>query len=262
MLFKGLQNYLGNFTGEIIVRLISIILSFPLLKTPYLFVTDSNATPKRLSNYLKWGTRRAVTLRPALSKTLMTGKALIIYFSSTGNTQKVAFAIERGLRKGGLEPTIKRVSEAFDEDYYDYDLVCFGTPCFHALPPPPVIKLVHKNFARYRKHPSEVRVPARRIPGKYALVFVTFSGPHVGVAEALPAGKLLVQEFEHLGFEVKGEWYFVGEFHGWKQGSTRGKMGDIRGRPNAEDLVRIEEKTIELARSLEPIRENGYFATK
>jgi len=182
---------------------------------------------------------------------------LIIYYSRTGNTQKVAFAIERGLRKEGLEPTIKNVSEASDEDYYDHDLVCFGTPCLHALPPPPVMKLMHKNFARYRKSPSEVGMPAIPIPGKYALVFVTFSGPHVGVNEALPAGKLLVQEFEHLGFEVKGEWYIVGEFHGWKEGSTKGKMGDIRGRPNAEDLARIEEKAIKLARSMKGSMSNG-----
>ncbi len=93
-------------------------------------------------------------------------------------------------------------------------------------------------------------VPALKIPGKYALVFVTFSGPHVGIDEALPAGKYLVQEFEHLGFDVKGEWYIVGEFHGWKTGSTRGKMGDIRGRPNTEDLARIEKKAARLAKSL------------
>ncbi len=245
-----MKKHTGYFLFPIIVRLISVILSIPLFKAPYLFVTNFSATPKKLRNLLNWGARRAVTLRPALSKTLRTGKALIIYYSRTGNTQKVAFAIERGLRKEGLEPTIKKVSEAFDEDYYNYDLVCFGTPCYHALPHPSVMKLMHKNFARYRKFPSEVRVPTNPIPGKHALVFVTFSGPHVGVDEALPAGKLLVQEFEHLGFEVKGEWYIVGEFHGWKTGSTKGMMGDIRGRPSLEDLARIEERTIELIRSV------------
>jgi len=253
MLFKGLRKYTGYLMVTVIARLISIILRFPLLKAPYLFLTDYRATPERLRDYLKWGTRRAVTVHPDLSKILRTGKALIIYYSRTGNTQKVAFAIERGLRKGGLETTIKRISEEFDEDYYDYDLVCFGTPVIHALPPSPVMKLIKRKFVQYRKSPSEVRVPARRIPGKYALVFVTFSGTHVGVNEALPAGKFLVQEFEHLGFEVKGEWYVVGEFHGWKTGSTRGRMGDIRGRPNAEDLARIEEKTIKLVESLKRV---------
>jgi hypothetical protein len=247
---KHLVEYLRDYLVLVVGRLISLILRFPLLKTPYLFIMDCSAAPEKLRDYLEWGVRRAVTFHPALSKNFITGKALIIYYSRTGNTEKVASAIERGLRKAGLKPTIKKVSEALEEDYYDYDLVCFGTPVIHALPPSPVMKLVHKNFVRYRKRPSEVGVPANPIPGKYALVFVTFSGSHVGVHEALPAGKFLVQDFEHLGFEVKGEWYIVGEFHGWKKGSTRGRLGDIRGRPNAEDLARIEEKTVELVRSV------------
>lgn len=61
---------------------------------------------------------------------------------------------------------------------------------------------------------------------------------------------MLATILEHLGFEVKGEWYIVGEFHGWKAGSTRGRLGDIRVRPNAEDLARIEEKTVELVRAV------------
>jgi hypothetical protein len=198
---------------------------------------------------LGMGINRALTYNPKLKKTLRTGKALIIYHSRTGNTKKVALSIERGVKKGGLDPTIKTVSDALQEDYYDYDLVCLGTPVLHALPPHPVMKLVRKNFVEYRKR-YEVWVPQRKIPGKHALVFVTFSGPHVGIDEALPAGKYLVQEFKHLGFDVIGEWYVVGEFHGWITGSTKGKMGDIRGRPNAEDLARVEEKISELVKSI------------
>jgi hypothetical protein len=207
-------------------------------------------TPKKLRNYLEWGAMKATVLHPSLSKNFRTGKALIIYFSKTGNTEKVALAIEQGVRKAGLEPTLRKASEASDENYYEYDLVCLGTPVLHALPPNPVMNLVHINFDRYRETPSRVQLPAIPYPGKCALVFVTFSGPHVGVNEALPAGKLLVQMLEHLGFEIRGEWYIVGEFHGWKEGSTRGKLGDIRGRPTTEDLIKIEEKTIELVRSI------------
>lgn len=195
---------------------------------------------------MRWGTRRAAVIRPSLSNILRTGKALIIYYSETGNTKKVAEAIERGVRKQGLKTTVLNVTEALNEDYYDYDLVCFGSPVRHALPPPPVMHLIQNHFVKYRGHPSEVQLAAPSIPGKYAMVFITFSGPHVGVHEALPAGKFLVQEFEHLGFKIIGEWYIVGEFHGWKEGSTKGKLGDIRGRPNALDLKLVEEKTIEL----------------
>lgn len=226
------------------------MLLVPLTRTPYTFAMNCSATPKKLSDWLKWGVRRTVVSHPSLSETFRTGKALIVYYSKTGNTEKVAAAIERGVRKAGLKPTVKKVSDTFDEDYYDYDLVCFGSPVMHALPPLPVIKLFHKNFLKFRSRPIDVRLPASMIPGKYVLVFVTFSGPHVGVKEALPAGKFLAQEFEHLGFNVIGEWYIVGEFHGWEDLSTRGRLGDIRGRPNPQDLITVEEKVIELIGSL------------
>lgn len=234
----------------------SILLRIPLTRAVYLFAINYDSTPKKLKHNLKWGARRSAVLHPPLSKILETGKALIIYYSKTGNTEKVAFAIERGLRRMGIEPTIKSVSEALDECYFDYDLVCFGSPVQHALPPSPVMEYIGKNFDRYRKVPEDVVLPSTSIPGKYALIFVTFSGPHVGVNEALPTGKFLSQEFEHLGFKIKGEWYIVGEFHGWKRGSTRGKMGDIRGRPNVTDLKKIEEEAIKLVRLIKSKNEN------
>lgn len=230
-------------------HLISVILRFPLSRVPYLFAMTSSMSPKKLKDLLGWGVRRGTIVHPSLAKNFRTGKALIVYYSTTGNTEKVALAIKEGVRKAGLEPTVKMVSEAFEEELYDYDLVCIGTPVVHGLPPHPVMKFILKKGTDYRKR-KEVRIKTHRVPGKDALVFVTFSGPHVGVVEALPAGKYIQQSLAHMGFDVKGEWYIVGEFHGWKDGSTRGRLGDIRGRPNARDLVEIEKKTIELVKSL------------
>jgi len=175
--------------------------------------------------------------------------ALIIYFSKTGNTEKVALAIKRGLEKRGLKVTVKKVNEATEEELYDYDLVCFGSPVLHSLPPPPVFKFIRKNEKKYRKA-DEVNLSSPRIINKNAIVFCTYSGPHCGINEALPVGKYIRQFFEHLGFDIKGEWYEVGEFHGWEAGSTKGRLGDIRGRPNAEDLALVELKTTQLVRSL------------
>ena len=233
-------------------HLISVILRFPLSRVPYLFAMTSSISPKKLKDLLGWGVRRATTIHPPLAKNFRSGKALIVYYSTTGNTEKVALAINEGVKKAGLVPTLKKISEASDEDLYDYDLVCIGTPVIHGLPPHPVMKFILEKGTEYRKR-NEVRINARRVPGKDALIFVTFSGPHVGVVEALPAGKYIQQSLAHMGFDVKGEWYIVGEFHGWKDGSTRGKLGDIRGRPNAQDLAKIEEKTIELVKSLKNV---------
>ena len=69
-----------------------------------------------------------------------------------------------------------------------------------------------------------------------------------GIREAIPAGLLAGQFFEHLGFTVTATWYIVGEYHGWEEGSTRGRLGDIRGRPNEDDLHKVKEDAIRLAR--------------
>jgi hypothetical protein len=47
-----------------------------------------------------------------------------------------------------------------------------------------------------------------------------------------------------LGYTVIGEWYMVGEYktEQLRTHSTTGRLGDIRGRPNEEDLRDISEK--------------------
>jgi hypothetical protein len=88
------------------------------------------------------------------------------------------------------------------------------------------------------------------VPGKNALIFCTYSGPHTGINEAIPAGLYAGQFFEHIGFTVLDEWYVLSEFHGHENASTKGRMGDIRGKPTEEDLMKIKEDTINLAKSL------------
>ncbi len=70
--------------------------------------------------------------------------------------------------------------------------------------------------------------------------------PNVKVPPVLYAG----QFFEHLGFTVVGEWYIVGEFHGSLEASTQGKLGDIRGRPNEEDLRTVRQDAAKIGREL------------
>lgn len=175
--------------------------------------------------------------------------ALIIYFSKTNNTKKVALAIKKGLEKNGMNITIKKIDEIKEKELYNYDLVCFGSPVVHSLPPTPVFEFLKNNKKNYQDN-GEVYLPAPKLPNKNALIFVTYSGPHCGISEALPVGKYIRQFFEHLGFNIIDEWYEIGEFHSWEEGSTKGTMGDIRGRPNTEDLALVELKTIQLTKSL------------
>jgi len=167
-------------------------------------------------------------------------KAAIIYWSKTGNTEKVAHAIKDSLEADDVEVLLKRPEEAQEIDFYGYDLLCIGFPSYQWRPPEPMDSFLKSKFGEYRKQ-GRIKTGAPKVPGKNAVVFCTYSGPHTGINEAVPAGKYVGQFFEHLGFAILGEWYVVGEFHGSEEASTRGKLGDIRGRPNEEDLRRIKQ---------------------
>lgn len=176
-------------------------------------------------------------------------KAAIIYWTKSGNTEKVAAAIKEGLENAGLDVTYLRVEEAKGLDYFDYDLICIGFPSYEWTTPRPMTTFLKINLAKHRKE-DLVKAGAPKVPGKNALIFCTYSGPHTGIREAIPAGLYAGQFFEHIGFTVLDEWYILSEFHGWEKGSTQGRMGDIRGKPTEEELMKIKEDTIKLANNL------------
>ncbi|MHA1934705.1 MAG: flavodoxin family protein [Candidatus Thorarchaeota archaeon] len=176
-------------------------------------------------------------------------KAAIIYWTKSGNTKKVADAIKEGLDSVGFDVSYLRVEEAKGLDYFDYDLVCIGFPSYEWSTPRPMTIFLRTNLAKHRKE-GLVKGSAPKVPGKNALVFCTYSGPHTGIREAIPAGLYAGQFFEHIGFTVLDEWYVLSEFHGQEKASTKGRMGDIRGKPTEEDLAKIKEDTIRLAKSL------------
>ncbi len=173
-------------------------------------------------------------------------RGVIIYWSKGGNTEKVASAIEQGLKETGADVSIKRVEEAGDIDFYVYDLVCIGFPSYQWSLPKPMEDFLSTKFSAYRKE-GRVKLGSPIVPGKNALIFCTYSGPHTGIREAVPAGLHAGQFFEHLGFNVVGEWYVVGQFHGSEENSTKGRLGNIWGRPNETDLTKVKSDAIRVA---------------
>jgi hypothetical protein len=155
-----------------------------------------------------------------------------------------------GFEEAGVQVTMKRPQEAVDLDYFNYDLVCIGSPSIEWHPANPICNLLKKNLAAHRKE-GKIRLGAPRVPGKNALIFITYSGPHTGLGEAVPAGKYIGQFFEHLGFNIVGEWYILSQFNisppTMENANTGGRMGDIRGKPNAEDLQKIKQDAKALA---------------
>jgi hypothetical protein len=176
-------------------------------------------------------------------------RAVVLYWSSTGNTEKVAFAIKEGLEAADVNVSSLKITEAKDIDYFDYDLVCVGCPSIQWHTPKQVTDFLLKKFDDYRKQ-GKVKTSAPAVHGKNALVFCTYSGPHTGLREATPVGKYIGQFFEHIGFTVLDEWYVLSEFHGSLERSTKGRMGDIRGKPTKEELQKIRMDAKKLASNL------------
>ena len=175
--------------------------------------------------------------------------AIVIYWSKGGNTERVALAIQDALRSEGCYVLLRRVEEAAEIDFYTCDLLCIGFPSYSWRPPPPMDQFLNDRFRAYRAE-GRVKIGAPRLPGKNALVFCTYSGPHTGLREATPAVLYAGQFLEHLGFAVVGEWCIVGEFHGSLEASTQGRLGDVRGRPNADDIREVTRDTVRLVRGI------------
>jgi hypothetical protein len=172
--------------------------------------------------------------------------AIVLFWSHSGNTEKVAAHIRNGLESGGFLVALERIEATSDVDFFDYDLVCLGFPSYNWHPPKAVDEFLKARFARYRAE-GRILSGAPVLPGKNALVFCTYSGPHTGIREAIPAGKYAGQFLEHLGFAVIDEWYVLAEFHGNEEMNTLGRMGNLKGLPTQQELQRIEEQARLLA---------------
>lgn len=95
----------------------------------------------------------------------MTKKALIVYWSQTGYTAKVASAIRERLEASGAEVNMKKTDEAADVNYFDYDLVCIGSPSLQWRPAKPIDDFLRSKLAGHRKD-GKVKPTAPKGAGK------------------------------------------------------------------------------------------------
>jgi len=176
-------------------------------------------------------------------------KILHLYFSATGNTQKLAAQIEKTLRQLGHEVETVEVTKEAEPDILAYDLILMGSGVYSWLPGKPMLELISKLQGKYARA-GEIKPASPRRPGKKAVIYCTFGGGHTGANEAVPAVKYMGQLFDHLGFEIIAEWYVPGEFLGGnlQHLSTTGRLGNIKGRPNDRDLQEISERVAGILR--------------
>ncbi|MDH5448604.1 MAG: flavodoxin, partial [Candidatus Bathyarchaeota archaeon] len=130
-----------------------------------------------------------------------------------------------------------------DLDVLKFDFIFAGSGVYGQLPGKPMIELHRRLLQKYNEE-GEVKLTSPRRPSANVVVYCTYGGMHTGINEAIPAVKFMGQLYDHLGYTIAGEWYIVGEYktNRFRDHSISGRLGDIQGRPNTEDLKEVAEK--------------------
>ena len=149
-------------------------------------------------------------------------KSLVVYYSETGNTEKVARAIAKGLNS-----ELKRIDEATMDDIRDSDLICIGTPVHGSAPAEKVKKFLDEFPIMFEKKGA------------------AFCTLHLFGAKR--TFKIIKEKFKNKGisfidgFSCRGLSRLVGNF---------GPRIFNKNRPNEEDLKKAENfgrKILEIA---------------
>lgn len=179
-------------------------------------------------------------------------KSLIIYDSQTENTEKISHTIYGTLFNLRNNTTIIKINGDIQIDIPGYDLVFIGSPIIDWLPTQSMVKFVKASMKSCADN-KLIQPSSPKLTGKYAVCFCTYGGPHIAEREAIPATMWLRSFIEHLGFTTLGLWHISGQFVTHPQANslnTKGRLGNIVGRPNENDLKEVSERVTGLYRSL------------
>jgi NAD(P)H dehydrogenase (quinone) len=69
-------------------------------------------------------------------------KVLILFYTRSGNTEKMARLVEEGVKDAGAEATVKPVSDATLDDLTAADGIIIGSPTYYGLPAAEIIKFI------------------------------------------------------------------------------------------------------------------------
>lgn len=144
----------------------------------------------------------------------MNNRALILYVSATGNTEKVAGQFEKTLKEYGWSCDCAALQEPNElqtrQIYLDhYDLLLLGTPVISGAPSP----LLAQNIALVGPEPPRLYSNQMIFPGSLfrpeqsplGIVFATYSGETYGPCEAQPTLELASMYLQYLFIDVIGK---------------------------------------------------------
>ena len=87
-------------------------------------------------------------------------KGLVVYDSATGNTEKMAMAIGRGMERLGLEVKVKRVENVSLSDLTHADAIVLGSPTFFGTMSGNMKRFIDKGIGLYRTSKLKDKVGA------------------------------------------------------------------------------------------------------
>ncbi|MCP4764154.1 MAG: hypothetical protein GY870_20445 [archaeon] len=163
-------------------------------------------------------------------------KILIIYNSSTGNTEKVAHSMKEELDLKGQDITLVNVKEADSSTLKNFDLLILGSGILGGKIGKPLIKTIKE---------------AAELPSKFAF-FITYGG-QANITKAFKRIKKIIDE---KGGELLGELSILGENKGMSKEAQVSMfenlppeqkekalkhLENMKGRPNEEDLNRAKK---------------------
>ncbi len=124
-------------------------------------------------------------------------RALVCYYSKTGNTEKMAIRIADALRKNDLEADLKKVEDTAPGDLLRYDGLVFGSPTYYGTMAWPLKKLLDESVRFHGKLKG-------RVGGAFASSGNIAGGNETTVLDILNA--LLIHGLIVLG-EPRGDHY-------------------------------------------------------
>lgn len=74
---------------------------------------------------------------------------LIVYYTRTGNTEKMARYVEEGAKSAGAQTIVKSVANTSIDDLEAADGIIIGSPTYFGLPAAEIIKLINDSVKKH-----------------------------------------------------------------------------------------------------------------
>jgi NAD(P)H dehydrogenase (quinone) len=103
-------------------------------------------------------------------------KILIVYDSKTGNTERMAYAIKKGVESTNVEVKLKKVEDASIDELIKVEGIILGSPVYYGLPSAKIKQFIDESIKYHGK-----------LNGKIGGAFCSAGGSHTGAETTILA---------------------------------------------------------------------------